>query len=83
MFVRSSNERANLTISAALFVLALHVRYFLNLSGYLSLTPFAIPYSLTGFKVLIAALRRNLNGEPFNEYLLVTIITLGGFALGT
>lgn len=47
----------------------------------LELTIFLTAYLLSGWKVLISAVRNIVKGQVFNEHFLMTIATLGAFAI--
>ena len=53
-----------------------------NQPGYVTPVVFAIPYLIAGYDVLIKALKAILSGKIFNEYFLMTLATLGAFAVG-
>lgn len=54
---------------------------FLPLDGWLSLFLFLVPYGVIGYDVLWRALRNILRGQIFDEQFLMTIATLGAFAI--
>ena len=58
------------------------VAWALPLQGVLRLLAFAVPYLAAGWDVLYAALRNILRGQVFDEQFLMSIATLGAFAIG-
>ena len=58
------------------------VAWTLPLQGVLRLLAFAVPYLAAGWDVLYAALRNILRGQVFDEQFLMSIATLGAFAIG-
>lgn len=65
-------------VSAALIGLF----YFLPLDGWLKLALYLIPYFIVGFGTLKEAAEGIVHGEVFDENFLMTVATLGAFALG-
>lgn len=71
---------------AALFILAvllvMEYAFKITLSKTLSFTVNAIAYLLAGFSVLGMAFRKVKRGDIFNEFVLMSIATLGAFYIG-
>ena len=57
------------------------VAYLLPLSGWWRLPAFAVPYLLVGYDVLWGAVRNIGHGQIFDENFLMSIATIGAFAL--
>ncbi len=66
-------------ICAAVLLVAAH---FVPLDGILGAAVFAVPYLVIGYDVLWSALRNIFHGQVFDEKFLMTIATLGAFAIG-
>lgn len=66
-------------IAAALLTLA---AYLLPLEGYYRLAAFVVPYLVIGGDVLWSAVRNILHGQVFDEKFLMSVATLGAFAVG-
>ena len=62
----------------AVFILSL----FLPLKGLARLAVFLIPYAIAGWDVLWKAVRNICNGQVFDENFLMSLATLGAFAIG-
>lgn len=76
----SRKQKRNLiriAISGVLFVLAL----FLPKKGILNLIVFLIPYLVIGYDVLWSAVRNIINGQVFDENFLMSLATVGAFAI--
>lgn len=56
--------------------------YFLPTHGIWRILTFAVPYLLAGGEVLLGAAKNILHGEIFDEEFLMSIATLGAFAIG-
>lgn len=56
--------------------------FFLPLSGYGKLALYLVPYAVIGWDILWKALRNILHGRVFDENFLMSIATVGAFALG-
>lgn len=55
---------------------------FIPLDGYAELAVYLIPYAVIGYDILWKAIRNILHGQVFDENFLMTIATIGAFALG-
>lgn len=64
--------------SALIFVVA----SVLNLSSYIELTLFLISYILVGGEVVLRAIKNIRRGQVFDENFLMSIATIGAFAIG-
>lgn len=67
-------------ICAALILTA--TAYFLPLEDPWRLLIFLVPYLIIGYDVLLSAARNILHGEVFDEQFLMSIATIGAFAIG-
>ncbi len=56
--------------------------YFLPFEGYIRLITFCVPYLVIGYDVLWGAVRGIISGQVFDEKFLMTVATLGAFAVG-
>ncbi|MEW8998460.1 MAG: heavy metal translocating P-type ATPase, partial [Thermoanaerobacter sp.] len=65
-------------ISAILFAVAL----IFNLSVYVKFTLFFISYIIVGGEVILTAAKKILKGQVFDEHFLMSIATIGAFAIG-
>lgn len=75
---RQKKTLARIICAAALLIAA----NFMPLDGIFKLMVFAFPYLVIGYDVLWSALRNILRGQIFDEKFLMTIATLGAFAIG-
>ena len=64
--------------AAVLLVIA----WLLPLTGIAKLIAFAVPYLVVGYPVLLDAVRNIAHGQIFDEALLMTLATVGAFAIG-
>ena len=76
----SQKQKKNLIriITAAVMLIALH---FVPIEGYLRFTLYVIPYLIVGYDVLKKAAEGIRHKQPFDEYLLMAIATLGSIFL--
>ncbi len=74
----SRSALARIIIVAALLVAAA----FLPVHGWIALLIYLFPYLIVGYDVLWGAIRNILHGEVFDEQFLMTLATLGAFAVG-
>ncbi len=70
------------TFKIILSVAALVLAVLFSDFKYLSLGLYIISYAFAGLEVLIKAVRSIINGQVFNEKLLMTVATIGAFYLG-
>ncbi|MEJ5993191.1 heavy metal translocating P-type ATPase [Pedobacter sp. Du54] len=81
-----SGWRAHLGLLLGLFilvcVLVLDYGFGIKLSNWVSLAVNGIAYLLAGWNVLILAFRKAIRGDIFNEFVLMSIATLGAFYIG-
>ncbi|MBE6599812.1 MAG: cadmium-translocating P-type ATPase [Ruminococcaceae bacterium] len=68
-------------ISAALLAIAAAVSEIFS-PGLFSIALFAVPYMIVGYDVLWSALRNVFHGQVFDEQFLMSLATLGAFAIG-
>ena len=61
---------------------ALLIASFLPAEGYLQLAAYLVPYLIIGYDILWRAVRNIMHGQIFDENFLMTIATVGAFALG-
>lgn len=61
---------------------ALLIASFLPAEGYLQLAAYLMPYLIIGYDILWRAVRNIMHGQIFDENFLMTIATVGAFALG-
>lgn len=69
-------------ISAALFIAAVIISETLDVKIWLSLAMFFLPYFISGYDVILSALRNIVRGQIFDENFLMCIATVGAFAIG-
>ena len=55
---------------------------FLRIEGMPRLAAFCVPYLIAGYDVLWGALRNIIRGQVFDERFLMTVATVGAFAVG-
>lgn len=81
----SENRPAIIKIVSALLILLIGIIFEKSLHNtpfhFAEYFVFVIAYIIVGWKVIAAALRNILKGQVFNEHFLMTIATLGAFAI--
>lgn len=77
--MNKKQKRELVKIFISLIFLALAI--FLPIENIYKLILFAIAYIIVGFDVLLSAFRNIISGQIFNEKLLMSIATLGAFAI--
>ena len=78
---KQKNSLALIIISAVLLAAAVAVSEIFS-TGIFSIALFAVPYIIVGYDVLWSALRNIFHGQVFDEQFLMSIATLGAFAIG-
>jgi Cd2+/Zn2+-exporting ATPase len=76
------NEIINLIVGSMLFVAAIIAAQLAELSIWVKLAVFLVPYLVLGGGVLLRAARNIVNGQIFDENFLMCVATVGAFALG-
>lgn len=69
-------------LSSAFLVLAITLNHFFDLPILGKLGLFLVPYLIIGFSVIKEAIENILHGEFFDENFLMTVATIGAFAIG-
>ena len=69
-------------IGAAVYAASLIISYAFNLPKYAQLIIFIIPYLILGSDVVLKALRNISKGRVFDENFLMTVSSIGAFAIG-
>lgn len=77
-----SRKQKKILIRIALSAILCLVAWALPVSGLWRLIVFAVPYLVIGYDVLWSAIRNILHGQIFDEKFLMTIATVGAFAIG-
>lgn len=75
-------EIIKLGVTAALLVIFMIVTAVLKLPAWGSALLFAVPYLISGGEVLKTAAKNILRGQVFDECFLMSVATLGAFAIG-
>ena len=75
------NDILRLSASALLLILGV-MRSYLPLPEILIITTFAAAYIIAGFEVLIESAKNIIKGEIFDENFLMSIASIGAFAIG-
>ncbi|MDE7109111.1 MAG: heavy metal translocating P-type ATPase, partial [Muribaculaceae bacterium] len=76
------NKKQRHTLARIVIAIILTVALqFLNLGGWLMLSLYLMVYLIIGYDILIKAWRGILNGRVFDENFLMTVATVGAFAL--
>ena len=78
MSKRQKRNLIRILISLILFIAAV----VLPAEGITRLLAFLIPYALTGYDILYSALRNIIRGQVFDENFLMSLATVGAFAIG-
>lgn len=74
----NKNDIFKIIISGILFIMP----WIFKLEGVPRLTIYLMAYILVGFEIIIRAIRNLLAGQPFDENFLMTVATIGAFAIG-
>ncbi|MCF6464793.1 heavy metal translocating P-type ATPase [Clostridium sp. Cult2] len=74
----NKNDIFKIIISGILFIMP----WIFKLEGVPKLTIYLMAYILVGFEIIIRAIRNLLAGQPFDENFLMTVATIGAFAIG-
>ncbi len=82
MLSEHKNEIINLIVGSMLFVAAIIAAQLAELSIWVKLAVFLVPYLVLGGGVLLRAARNIVNGQIFDENFLMCVATVGAFALG-
>lgn len=69
-------------IAAVLYAVALALHFTLELNQWVELALFAVVYLIVGYDVLWRAVTNICHGNVFDENFLMTIATIGAFAIG-
>lgn len=80
----SSQQHLGLLIGLGLLIVVLTLDYGfqIKLNDWLSLGVNGIAYLLAGWNVLMLAFKKSLRGDIFNEFVLMSVATLGAFLIG-
>lgn len=78
MSVRQKRILFRIILAAILCIAA----YWIPVAGLWQLAVFAVPYLVIGYDVLWSAFRNMIHGQIFDEKFLMTVATLGAFAIG-
>jgi len=71
-----------ITLSSIFLVLAITLNHFFDLPIFGKLGLFLVPYLIIGFSVIKEAVENIFHGEFFDENFLMTVATIGAFAIG-
>lgn len=75
-------EMMSVITGAAVYAVGLLLLYFTSLNGYITLAVLIIAYLILGGSVLMQAAKNIVKGRVFDENFLMTVSTLGAFAIG-
>ncbi len=78
MTVKQKRKLARILAAAVLFV----VLYFIPLEGMWRLFAYLVPYLVVGWDILWKAIRNIVHGEIFDENFLMSVASVGAFAVG-
>ncbi|MCH5157065.1 MAG: cadmium-translocating P-type ATPase [Clostridiales bacterium] len=80
----SKNKKTLIRIVVALIVsvITLILKYTIDLNEWIQLGLFAAAYIVAGYDVLLKAVTNIFHGKVFDEHFLMTIATIGAFAIG-
>ncbi|MDR0287722.1 MAG: cadmium-translocating P-type ATPase [Clostridiales bacterium] len=73
---------AGLIIGSVIFGIALFLRFFISNIGYIPLAIFILSYLILGMEVILRAIKTILHGQVFDENFLMSVATIGAFAIG-
>lgn len=71
----------SIAAGATVYLAGLVLSYFSHVSGYVTLGIFITAYLILGFDVLLQAVKNILKGRVFDENFLMSVSTLGAFAI--
>lgn len=71
-----------LIVGAALFGIGMLLSHLYELSIYIELTVFLVSYIILGAEVILKALKNITKGQIFDENFLMSVATVGAFAIG-
>lgn len=77
-----TKKQKRMVIRIVLAAVGCVIAYFIPVTGMWQLAVFCVPYLIAGYDVVWGALRNILRGQVFDERFLMTIATLGAFAVG-
>ena len=69
-------------VAAVLYAVGLTLHFTLQMPWWAELTMFAVVYLIVGYDVLLRAVKNICHGNIFDENFLMTIATIGAFAIG-
>lgn len=80
----TKNKKSLIRIIVALVVtiVTLALKYTIDLNEWIQLGMFAVAYIVAGYDVLWKAVKNIIHGKVFDENFLMTIATIGAFAIG-
>lgn len=78
----SRGEILPIAAGAAVYAVGLILSYFTSINGYITLAVLVTAYLILGGSVLIQAAKNIVKGRVFDENFLMTVSTLGAFAIG-
>ena len=71
-----------IALSSIFLVFAIALKHFLDLPLLANLAIFLVPYLIIGFSVIKEAIENIFHGDFFDENFLMTVATIGAFAIG-
>lgn len=80
----TKNKKSLVRICVALLIVAIAfvLKYTINLNQWVQLSLFAVAYLIAGYDVVWKAITNLFRGKLFDENFLMTIATIGAFAIG-
>lgn len=79
---RNKKSFARIIIALVVSVITLILKYTINLNEWIQLGLFAVAYLVAGYDVLWKAITNIFHGKLFDENFLMTVATIGAFAIG-
>lgn len=73
---------ARLILGAAVYAVGIFLTYFTSVNGYITLGVLVLAYIILGADVVLKALKNIAKGRIFDENFLMSISTVGAFAIG-
>ena len=80
--IKDDNELLRRGIRYGISAISFAVALIFNLSVYVKFTLFFISYIIVGGEVILTAAKKILKGQVFDEHFLMSIATIGAFAIG-
>ena len=82
MTKRQKKSLVRCIAAGAVLVAVYLIAHFIDLPWWAELLLFLVPYAIAGYDVVVTAVKNIFHGQVFDEKFLMTIASLGAFAVG-